>query len=261
MCRRLRKLLSILFVAFSLLAPLSAQADSSDLEEFQQLANSLSTESFSAETQQINSLMSLILEEVRSNPESNLDEQSLKELEQYESLVKSESYVQMPLSNQLRLMKDSIKKYESLTKDISKQRTTQSTWQLNVLNYMNQLFEHMSKLSMITEKIIKSQNDDLALALKEWNTAMSDLDFLKNQLSVSEALARKQAEEIEAMRRIKKRVRVASYIELGIGIPTLVIGCLPIWTSEQKNIQNLLLGIGGSMTAAGATGFIFTFTF
>jgi glycerate kinase len=36
---------------------------------------------------------------------------------------------------------------------------------------------------------------------------------------------------------------------------------LPIWTDEQKNIQNLLLGIGGTATAAGGFTFIFTITF
>jgi len=61
--------------------------------------------------------------------------------------------------------------------------------------------------------------------------------------------------------KMKRRLRTTAYVELGIGIPCLVIGMLPIWTDEQKNIQNLLLGIGGTATAAGGATFVFTITF
>ena len=119
----------------------------------------------------------------------------------------------------------------------------------------------MNKLSLITEKIIKSQSEDLALALDEWNRALEDTNLLRTQLEVNEKLAREAQEELNATLRIKKRVRIASYVELGIGIPTLVLGCLPIWTDGQKNIQNLLIGIGATSTTTGGIGFIFTLTF
>lgn len=126
---------------------------------------------------------------------------------------------------------------------------------------MSQLFEHMNRLSLITEKIIKSQSEDLSLALDEWNKALEDTTLLRTQLEINEELARKAQEELNAALRVKQRVRFASYVELGIGLSTLILGCLPIWTDEQKNIQNLLIGVGATSTIAGGVGFIFTITF
>lgn len=126
---------------------------------------------------------------------------------------------------------------------------------------MSQLFEHMNKLSQITEKIIKSQSEDLSLALDEWNKALEDTTLLKTQLEINENLAKKAQEELNVALRVKQRIRFASYVELGIGIPTLILGCLPIWTDEQKNIQNLLIGVGAASTIAGGVGFTFTLSF
>lgn len=72
---------------------------------------------------------------------------------------------------------------------------------------------------------------------------------------------KKLNEEIASLKRMRRLVRILSYVELGLGVPCLVLGLSPIWTDEQKNIQNLLLGIGGSATAAGLFTFTFTFKF
>ena len=259
--KSIKNFLLSLVVLFCLASPVFAQDNSADLEEFQELATSLSTESFLAEKQQINSLMNLILEECRSSPELDTSKPYWKELEHYESLVKSEEYAQMPLSNQLRAMKNSWRNFAEMYQDISMQQTTHSTYQLTMLNYMSQLFDHMNKLSQITEKIIKSQSEDLAMALDEWNKALEDTNLLKVQLEINEKLARQAQEEVAALKNMKKRLRTASYVELGIGVPCLVLGLLPIWTDEQQNIKNLLLGIGGTATASGGVTFIFTITF
>ena len=259
--KSIKNFLLSLAVLFCLVSSVFAQDNSADLEEFQELVASLSTESFLAEKQQINSLMNLILEECRSSPELNMDKPYWKELEHYENLVRSEEYVQMPLSNQLRAMKNSMKSFAEMYQDISMQQTMQSTYQLTVLNYMSQLFEHMNRLSQITEKIIKSQSEDLAIALDEWNKALEDTNLLKTQLEINEKLARQAQEEVAALKNMKKRLRTASYVELGIGVPCLVLGLLPIWTDEQQNIRNLLLGIGGTATGSGCVTFVFTIPF
>ena len=145
--------------------------------------------------------------------------------------------------------------------DISTQQTMQSTYQLTVLNYMSQLFDHTNRLSQITEKIIKSQSEDLAIALDEWNKALEDTSLLKTQLEINERLAKQSQEELAALKNMKKRLRTVSYIELGIGVPCLVFSLLPIWTDEQQNIRNLLFGIGGTAAASGGVTFIFTITF
>lgn len=259
--KSIKNFLLSLAVLFCLASPVFAQDNSADLEEFQDLANSLSMESFSAEKQQINSLMNLILEECRSSPELNMDKPYWKELEHYENLVRSEEYAQMPLSSQLRAMKNSMKNFAEMYQDILTQQTMQSTYQLTVLNYMSQLFDHMNRLSQITEKIIKSQSEDLAIALDEWNKALEDTSLLKTQLEINERLAKQSQEELAALKNMKKRLRTTSYIELGIGVPCLVLGLLPIWTDEQQNIRNLLLGIGGTAAASGGITLIFTIAF
>ena len=119
----------------------------------------------------------------------------------------------------------------------------------------------MNKLSQITEKIIKSQNEDLAMALDEWNKALEDTNILKAQLEINEKLAKQAQEEIATLKNMKKRTRIVSFIELGIGVPCLAFGLLPIWTDEQQNIKNLLLGIGGTAATSGCVTFVFTIPF
>lgn len=72
---------------------------------------------------------------------------------------------------------------------------------------------------------------------------------------------KKLNELVVSYEKMKKRLRTTAYVELAVGVPCLVMGCLPIWTDEQQNIKNLLLGIGGAATAAGGATFVFTITF
>jgi len=109
--------------------------------------------------------------------------------------------------------------------------------------------------------MVKSQSEDIGIVNEQLGKAIEDTETIKTKLAVCRMLAEKQAEEIAAYSKMKKRLRTLSYVELGIGVPTLVLGCLPIWTNEQQNIKNLLLGVGGTATAAGAFTFTFTITF
>lgn len=68
-------------------------------------------------------------------------------------------------------------------------------------------------------------------------------------------------EEVALYTKMRHRLKTVSYIELGVGVPCLVLGLLPIWTDEQKNIQNLFLGIGSAATISGVFTFTFTFKF
>ena len=58
-----------------------------------------------------------------------------------------------------------------------------------------------------------------------------------------------------------KRLKILSYFELSVGVPCIVLACLPIWTEEQKNIKNLLLGTGTASAASGLMTFTFTINF
>ena len=123
---------------------------------------------------------------------------------------------------------------------------------------MSQLFEHMNKLSQITEKIIKSQSEDLALALDEWNKAIDDTKLLQTQLEVNEKLARKLQEEVAVLEGIKKRARITSYIEIGVGVPLILASYIPGVEDEWKRT---LFITGVSLTACGGVSFVITLSF
>ena len=60
---------------------------------------------------------------------------------------------------------------------------------------------------------------------------------------------------------IQKRLKILSYFEVSVGVPCIILACLPIWTEEQKNIKNLLLGTGTASVASGLITFTFTINF
>ena len=107
----------------------------------------------------------------------------------------------------------------------------------------------------------KSQLQDLGIVNEQLGLATQETESLKIQVEANLRLASKMAEEIAAYEKMKKRLRTTAYVELAVGVPCLVIGCLPIWTDEQKNIQNLLIGVGATSTIAGGVGFTFTLSF
>lgn len=107
----------------------------------------------------------------------------------------------------------------------------------------------------------KSQLQDLGIVNEQLGLATQETESLKIQIEANLRLASKMAEEIAAYEKMKKRLRTTAYVELAVGVPCLVIGCLPIWTDEQKNIQNLLIDVGTTSTIAGGVGFTFTLSF
>ena len=107
----------------------------------------------------------------------------------------------------------------------------------------------------------KSQLQDLGIVNEQLGLATQETESLKVQIEANLRLASKMTEEIAAYEKMKKRLRTTAYVELAVGVPCLVIGCLPIWTDEQKNIQNLLIGVGATSAIAGGVGFTFTLSF
>lgn len=69
---------------------------------------------------------------------------------------------------------------------------------------------------------------------------------------------KKLNEVISSYSKMQKRLRVSSYVQFGVGLTCLGLGLFPIWKDDQKNIQNLLLGIGGTATASGIATFVMT---
>lgn len=103
------------------------------------------------------------------------------------------------------------------------------------------------------------------MTLKELKQALlsnkEDTSIVVAELGELYEKVKKLNELVASYEKMKKRLRTTAYVELAVGVPCLVIGMLPIWTDEQKNIQNLLIGVGATSTIAGGVGFTFTLTF
>lgn len=248
--------LSLFFVS-----PVFAQEDLSDLEEFQNLANSLNQESYWQEVKQIQSLTDLLLQDIYSNPVETTDQQSLMLLRNYSAQMKSSEFASKKLSEQLKVLQLAQKTSNQVMETMLNQSTSLLTWQSSTLNNMKLLLASYNRLLEITQKIFSSQQQDVQLAIEELSKTSKQAEDLKLNLNIIQSLADKQAEEITALKKVQKRIKVASYVEFGVGVPCLVLGFLPIWTDEQKNIQNLLLGIGFTGTVAGVVTFSFTIPF
>ena len=105
-----------------------------------------------------------------------------------------------------------------------------------------------------SKKTLKELKQALLSNKEDTSTVIAELGELYEEVKELNEL-------IASYERMRKRIRSTAYAELGIGIPCLVIGMLPIWTEEQQNIKNLLLGIGGTATTASGFAFVFTITF
>lgn len=111
------------------------------------------------------------------------------------------------------------------------------------------------------QKMQESAAQDLKIAIDELSNASLEAESVKLRLKTCQALAEKQAEEIAMLSKLKKRSRVLSYIELGVGASCLIVGNLPVWTAEQKNIKTAFISMGAVSFVAGSVLFAFTFTF
>ena len=107
---------------------------------------------------------------------------------------------------------------------------------------------------MNSQKTLKELKQALLSNKEDTSTVIAELGELYDKV-------KKLNELIASYERMRKRIRATACAELGIGIPCLVMGCLPIWTDEQQNIKSLLLGIGGTTAVASGFTFVFTITF
>ena len=244
------------------LAPLAfAQEDSSVLAELQELTKSLNSESYSQEIQQIQYWTSLVLQDLQDSPQQTLDTQSLEEYKNLAEQMTQPAFVSMRLSEKLALLSKTQKLSNSLLMEFLAQSSVAGKSLKSKLLHTKELLKHYSDLIAILQKMSKSQLQDLGIVNEQLGLATQESENLRLQIAAIEQLEEKQYEELCYYKNIRNRVRLASYIELGIGVPCLVLGCLPIWTSSQKNIQNLFLGVGAAGAITGSASFMLTIKF
>ena len=241
---KMKKLLvGLLLILVSILPVFS---NDNETHEFDNILTELNKEDFFEEVNFIEKL-SLEISEYKINDNYN---------------IRIPNFEQLPdnalLSDRILNIKNMVSKYENFTNELLEISNKKDIKINNILSKMLELQKHYSNLITILEKMTKSQLQDLGIVNEQLGLVAQETESLKIQIEANLRLASKMAEEIAAYEKMKKRLRTTAYIELVVGVPCLVIGCLPIWTDEQQNIKNLLIGVGATSTMAGGVGFTFT---
>ena len=225
----LKKLSLVLALLLLFVSQVFSQEDIVELKELQKIALELNSESSSSQNKSEILKQNCNLElNNANNLKDNLSQSEMDLMNPFELL----DQLEMTLNEAQKNYEAAIKSSLSLEKDL--------------LNMKLEL-ENSQKTLEELKKALLSNKDDTSYLVSELGELFEKVKNL-NEL-------------LESYKKIKKRLRTVSYFELGIGIPCVIFGYLPIWTEEQKNIQNLLLGIGFSNTASGLITFTFTINF
>ena len=136
------------------------------------------------------------------------------------------------------------------------------------LNEAQKNYEVAIKSSLSLEKDLlnmKLELENSQKTLEELKKALlsnkDDTSYLVSELGELFEKVKKLNEVLESYKKIQKRLKILSYFEISVGVPCIILACLPIWTEEQKNIKNLLLGTGTASAASGLITFTFTINF
>ena len=218
-----------LVVLFCLVLPVSAQEDLSDLREFQMMASELNNKSKNSQSKSEDSNQNYKLELSSANSLNNsLTQSELESMNPFELL----DLLEMKLDKAQKNYEEAIKSSMNFEKGL--------------INMKIELESSKKTLKELKQALLSNKEDT--------STVIAELGELYEKV-------KKLNELIASYERMRKRLRTTAYVELAVGVPCLIMGCLPIWTEEQQNIRNLFLGIGGTATAASGFTFAFTITF
>ena len=218
-----------LVVLFCLVLPVSAQEDLSDLREFQMMASELNNKSKNSQSKSEDSNQNYKLELSSANSLNNsLTQSELESMNPFELL----DLLEMKLDKAQKNYEEAIKSSMNFEKGL--------------INMKIELESSKKTLKELKQALLSNKEDT--------STVIAELGELYEKV-------KKLNELIASYERMRKRLRTTAYVELAVGVPCLIMGCLPIWTEEQQNIRDLFLGIGGTATAASGFTFAFTITF
>ena len=225
----LKKLSLILVLLLLFVSQVFSQEDIVELEELQKIVLELNSESSSSQSKS---------EILKQN--CNLELNNVNNLK--DSLTQSEMDLMNPfeLLDQLEMtLNEAQKNYEVAIK-------SSLNLEKDLLNMKLEL-ENSQKTLEELKKALLSNKDDTS--------------YLVSELGELFKKVKKLNEVLESYKKIQKRLKILSYFEVSVGVPCIILACLPIWTEEQKNIKNLLLGTGFASTASGLMTFTFTINF
>lgn len=225
----LKKLSLVLALLLLFVFQVFSQEDIAELKELQKIALELNSESSSSQSKSEILKQNCNLElNNASNLKDNLSQSEMDLMNPFELL----DQLEMTLNEAQKNYEAAIKSSLSLEKDL--------------LNMKLEL-ENSQKTLEELKKALLSNKDDTS--------------YLVSELGELFEKVKKLNEVLESYKKIQKRLKILSYFELSVGVPCIILACLPIWTEEQKNIKNLLLGTGTASTAYGLMTFTFTINF
>ena len=225
----LKKLSLVLALLLLFASQVFSQEDIVELKELQKIALELNNESSSSQSKSeiLKQNCNLELNNV-NNLKDNLSQSEMDLMNPFELL----DQLEMTLNEAQKNYEAAIKSSLSLEKDL--------------LNMKLEL-ENSQKTLEELKKALLSNKDDTSYLISELGELFEKVKKLN--------------EVLESYKKIQKRLKTLSYFELSVGVPCIILACLPIWTEEQKNIKNLLLGTGTASAAFGLMTFTFTINF
>ena len=225
----LKKLSLVLALLLLFVSQVFSQEDIVELKELQKIALELNSESNSSQSKSeaLNQNCNLELNNA-SNLKDSLSQSEMDLMNPFELL----DQLEMTLNEAQKNYEVAIKSSLSLEKDL--------------LNMKLEL-ENSQKTLEELKKALLSNKDDTS--------------YLVSELGELFEKVKKLNEVLESYKKIQKRLKILSYFEVSVGVPCIILACLPIWTEEQKNIKNLLLGTGTASAASGLITFTFTINF
>ena len=227
---KLLKKLSLALVLLLLFASqVFSQEDIVELEELQKIALYMSSDLSSSQ-----------------NKSESLKQNCNLELNNANSLKDSLSQSEMDLMNPFELLDQLEMTLNEAQKNYEVAIKSSLSLEKDLLNMKLEL-ENSQKTLEELKKALLSNKDDTS--------------YLVSELGELFEKVKKLNEVLESYKKIQKRLKILSYFEVSVGVPCVILACLPIWTEEQKNIKNLLLGTGIASTASGLITFTFTINF
>lgn len=225
----LKKLSLVLALLLLFVSQVFSQEDIVELKELQKIALYMSSDLNSSQnkSESLNQNCNLELNSA-NNLKDNLPQSEMDLMNPFELL----DQLEMTLNEAQKNYEAAIKSSLSLEKDL--------------LNMKLEL-ENSQKTLEELKKALLSNKDDTSYLVSELGELFEKIKKLN--------------EVLESYKKIQKRLKTLSYFELSVGVPCIIFACLPIWTEEQKNIKNLLLGTGIASTASGLMTFTFTINF
>ena len=225
----LKKLSLVLALLLLFVSQVFSQEDIVELKELQKIALELNSESSSSQNKSEILKQNCNLElNNASNLKDSLSQSEMDLMNPFELL----DQLEMTLNEAQKNYEVAIKSSLSLEKDL--------------LNMKLEL-ENSQKTLEELKKALLSNKDDTS--------------YLVSELGELFEKVKKLNEVLESYKKIQKRLKILSYFEVSVGVPCIILACLPIWTEEQKNIKNLLLGTGTASAASGLMTFTFTINF